>query len=237
VATDGGTYQYNTFPPWDTAFSSSAAHNTATVDGQEQMRRFSRFLWLNWAKGRELRHTKSGGSEVWAGEHDGYRRLGVTHRREVERRGDSWTIRDEVLGGGEHRVRLQWLLSDWSCEADIETGMVRLNTSEGTVQIHTSAGSPARFSLVHSGQYIAGNEVGKDISTRGWVSQTYAAKTAALSFVVEASGKLPIRFETRVEFEIAQKEIRDIEAPIAEVKVCANDQLGPSPSPDLSTLL
>jgi asparagine synthase (glutamine-hydrolysing) len=235
VATDGGTYQYNTFPPWDNAFNSTVAHNTVTIDGQEQMRRFSRFLWLDWAKGRVLRHTKNGGTEVWAGEHDGYRRLSVTHRREVERRGDSWAIRDEMLGGGgEHTVRLHWLLPNFACETDLETGVIRLNTPEGTIQVHTRASSTAQFSLVSSGQYIAGNEVSKDVSTRGWVSQTYAAKTPALSFVVEASGKLPICFETRFEFEAVRKEARDIEASIVDVERWTSDHFGPSP--DLSTV-
>jgi asparagine synthase (glutamine-hydrolysing) len=217
VAIDGGTYHYNAPPPWDTAFSGTAMHNTVTVDGQDQMRRFSRFLWLDWAKGREIEHTKDCDSELWAGEHDGYRRLGVTHRREVEIDGDSWTIRDSLIGSGEHSVRLHWLLADFPFELDLGRSRVRLNTPEGMVQIHISSSFPTQFSVVRSGVNVAGAERGEDMSARGWVSFNYASKSPALSVVVRASGKLPICFETRFEFDDAEEETGDIEASIVEV--------------------
>jgi asparagine synthase (glutamine-hydrolysing) len=218
VAIDSGTYHYNAPPPWDTAFSGTAAHNTVTVDGQDQMRRFSRFLWLNWAKGREIEHTKDRDYEFWAGEHDGYRRLGVTHRREVEIDGDSWTIRDMLLGTSEHSVRLHWLLADFPYELDLGRGEVRLNTAEGTVQIHISSSFPAQFSVVRSGVNVAGAEPGEDVSARGWVSFNYASKVPALSVVVQASGKLPVCFETRFEFAHRREHALELEASTAEVK-------------------
>ena len=47
------------------------------------------------------------------GEHDGYRRLGVKHRRMVQCvTEDAWVIVDDLLGAGEHELRLHWLLPD-----------------------------------------------------------------------------------------------------------------------------
>jgi asparagine synthase (glutamine-hydrolysing) len=218
VAIDSGTYHYNVPPPWDTAFSGTAAHNTVTIDGQDQMQRFSRFLWLNWAKGREIKHKKGVDSELWAGEHDGYRRLGVTHRREVEVDGDRWTIRDKLLGTGEHIVRLHWLLADFACELDLGRGVVRLKTPEGMVQIHISASSRARFSVVRSGENVAGAEPGEELSARGWASLNYASKVPALSVIVQASGKLPLCFETTFEFAPRREHALDLEASTAGVK-------------------
>ena len=212
VAIDSGAYHYNAPPPWDTAFSSSAAHNTVIVDRQDQMRRFSRFLWLDWAKGQEIKHKKDGDSELWAGEHDGYRRLGVTHRREVERDGDSWTIRDQLFGRGEHTVRLHWLLADFAYDVNPGTGAIRLHTSKGMVQLHTEASAPAQFSLVRSGVNIASTESGEELSARGWTSPTYASKAPAISLVLEASGKLPICFESRFEFADRREHAHELEA-------------------------
>jgi asparagine synthase (glutamine-hydrolysing) len=218
VAIDSGSYHYNARPPWDTAFSGSAAHNTVTVDRRDQMRRFSRFLWLDWAKGQQIKHEKDGESELWVGEHDGSRRLCVTHRREVERDEDSWTIRDKLFGRGEHTVRLHWLFADFAFDLDPGKGALRLKTPEGTVQIHISSSSPAWFSLVRSGENVAGAAPDEDVSTRGWVSPTYASKVPALSLVVQVSGKLPICFETTIEFAGGRERAHDLDTPTAEVR-------------------
>jgi asparagine synthase (glutamine-hydrolysing) len=218
VAIDAGTYYYNAPAPWNAAFCGSAAHNTVIVNGQDQMRRFSRFLWLDWAKGREIKRKKEGDSEVWEGEHNGYRRLKVTHRRDVERDGDSWAIRDQVFGRGEHTVRLHWLLADFAYEFDPGKGAIRLNTPEGAIQIYINASSPAHFSLVRAGTKIAGVESGEDVSARGWISHTYASKVPALSLVIEVAGRLPICIDTRVEFSDTRESAGELTRSMAEVR-------------------
>nr|UXE41708.1 hypothetical protein Hi04_10k_c5966_00041 [uncultured bacterium] len=218
LAIDSGTYHYNAPPPWDTTFSGTAAHNTIAVDDQDQMRRFSRFLWLDWAKGQEIEHKKEGDFELWAGEHDGYRRLGVMHRREVERNRDSWTIRDQLFGRGEHTVRLHWLLADFTYEIDFGTGVIQLNTPKGSVQLHIEASAPSQLSMVRAGVNIAGAESGEEFLTRGWTSPTYASKVPAISLALEVSGKLPIYFESRFEFADRREHSHELEASTAEVR-------------------
>src|SRR4029077_5948128 len=99
----------------------TAVHNTVMVDRHDQMRRAGRFLWVDWAQasGRSFSTPFSASPSTnladspncFEGEHDGYRRLGVTHRRTVQCVSEAaWVIVDDLLGAGEHELRLHWLL-------------------------------------------------------------------------------------------------------------------------------
>jgi asparagine synthase (glutamine-hydrolysing) len=198
IAVDSGTYLYNAPPPWDSAFVSAAAHNTITVDNQDSMRRISRFLWLDWAQGSNVQHSVGDDCEYWRGEHKGYQRLGVIHRRSIERCEDSWKVSDDILGSGTHFVRLHWLFQDFPHVIDSEAGVLRLKTPRGSVIVVTTCTTPTDFTIVRAGQTVVG-EGSSDIS-RGWISRTYAKKEAALSLALSAKAALPIRFETRFEF-------------------------------------
>src|SRR5580700_10842968 len=83
LARDAGTYLYNGPPPWNNGLAGTAAHNTVMVDHRDQMRRAGRFLWLDWAQARGRSYSASGraGADRFEGEHDGYNRFGVKHRR------------------------------------------------------------------------------------------------------------------------------------------------------------
>jgi asparagine synthase (glutamine-hydrolysing) len=216
IALDSGTYQYNVAPPWDGAFLSTAAHNSVVVDGKDQMRLFSRFLWLDWAKGSHTRHHEDGECEFFQGEHSGYERLGVTHRRTIKRRGEVWNVTDDILGDGQHQVRLHWLLPDFPAVVDVEAGSIQLRTSEGSVHIRATCAIPANFSLVRASERIAGNSSDPS-EVRGWVSPTYASKQPALSLALEADGRLPIRFETRFEFVGGNVDNRQTDVCLVEV--------------------
>jgi hypothetical protein len=52
VALDAGTFRYSAPPPWDNRLGSTLVHNTVTIDGNDQMRRVGRFLWIDWAQGK-----------------------------------------------------------------------------------------------------------------------------------------------------------------------------------------
>jgi hypothetical protein len=152
VAQDAGAYLYNAGPPWDNALARSAVHNTLTLDGQDQMQRAGRFLWLHWAQARALSREQApdGGWERLEAEHDGYRRQGALHRRRVTvYQDDRWVIEDRLLpAGGSKAVksprsarpggepggpqgparlaRLHWLLPDGDWELASEAGPVEL---------------------------------------------------------------------------------------------------------------
>ena len=75
---DPGSYLYNGPPPWQDGLSDTAVHNAPMVDGEEPMRRAGRFLWVGRAQGRRLVRWQGESFTAVRGEHDGYRRLGVT---------------------------------------------------------------------------------------------------------------------------------------------------------------
>ena len=181
------------------------------------MRRFSRFLWIDWARGSKLQHSRNGEREFWSGEHDGYKRLGVSHRRTIEKRGDLWNIRDDIVGDGHNRVRLHWLLPDFPAVVDDSAGTVQLKTPKGLVRIRAKCAMHANFTLVRAGERLAGNASRPDESTRGWVSRTYASKQPALSLALEAYGKLPIMLETNFEFVGNEVDDRETEKRLAKV--------------------
>ncbi len=84
---------------------STAAHNTVRVDGEEQAE-----IWAAFRIGRRYSTCplKSGSAQRFSflsGEHDGYRRLGVIHSRQIVRgAGDLWIVADHLRGAGTHRT-------------------------------------------------------------------------------------------------------------------------------------
>ncbi len=196
IAQDAGTYLYNANPPWDNRLTSTLVHNTVSVDGQEQMTRAGRFLYLDWATAGSRRHFETGASylqriSAWT---QAYARLGVRHERIVTvYAGERWQVQDELrntpIRGKEprsHAYRLHWLLPDWEWglgnrDERIE---IRFKSPHGWVTLSISTGvSPKRISLVRAGEYLRG--VGAPDPVRGWVSPTYAKKIPALSLAIE----------------------------------------------------
>ena len=140
LAQDAGTYLYNGSHPWDNSLAWSEVHNTVTVDGLDQMTRAGRFLWLDWAQGKLIAYGQGdeGTIHQLVAQHEGYRHLGVIHRREVTtKENDQWVIRDWLIPSNTfinshtptrliesiptekekiHNFRLHWLLPDWPWE-------------------------------------------------------------------------------------------------------------------------
>jgi asparagine synthase (glutamine-hydrolysing) len=193
IACDAGTYLYNAVPPWDNGLAVTSVHNTVTVDGQDQMTRAGRFLWLDWAKGKLRRRADSqqGRVQYWEGEHNGYRRLKhpVLYRRAIIRIGDDedvWVVSDELTSHEEHSYRLHWLLPDESNSWDERQGALTIHTPDGPYYAQILASATATdYSLVR----------GDENSSRGWRSLYYGHKDPALS--VAATGEAnSISFQT-----------------------------------------
>lgn len=212
VALDAGTFSYNDPPPWDNALSSTAVHNTLTVEGVDQMLRAGRFLWLDWAQARVLQTETSieGSLERILAQHDGYRRFGILHRREViARTGGRWLITDQLLPASSTRFgppggpwntltcRLHWLLPDlsWQLLAN-HNGSAEIEFSAPPGPIRLSlladpAGSEAPIlQIVRAGKQVYGE--GKPDPIWGWFSPTYQFREPALSVAFSILGKPPI---------------------------------------------
>ena len=129
VVVDTGASTYEAGP--ERAYErSTAAHNTLRIDGEEQAE-----IWASFRVGRRPRagEIRSGthGDCLWvSGEHEAYRRLGVTHARTmVLRPPDTWIVVDHLKGSGAHLVEFFLHFHPHvhveECADDMETGAGR----------------------------------------------------------------------------------------------------------------
>lgn len=196
ILRDTGSYSYYCPGPWKSYFNGTVAHNTITVDGRNQMTRGPRFMWFDWTRSRFRLHEQDDDAqtECWEGEHDGYRkRLGITHRRRVERHPDgSWTVTDDLLGSGNHVAGLFWHLGDWKYEWDEGRSLIKCRTPVGKVwlRVFTEGCETSRTQIVRG--------FANDQAAQGWESLYYGEKQEAVVFVCVAIGPCPMRLVTRI---------------------------------------
>jgi hypothetical protein len=204
VALDAGTYAYNASPPWDNSLMSTLVHNTIGIDGQDQMQRAGRFLWLHWAQARLI---DSGANQVTA-EHDGYAHLGVLHRRSLARLDTfRWRINDVLLPVDPaqpttHTARLHWLLPDWPWT--LEDFAITLRSPAGRVTVTMALAeqggiSACTLQLVRCGKALFGLPETQPIL--GWYAPCYGQKLPALSFSLTTRSQLPLHLSTHWTFE------------------------------------
>ncbi len=195
IAQDAGSYLYTAPAPWDNALSGGRAHNAVMVNGRESMTKAGRFLWLDWAQAKLVDEERGGDGQLVRvlAEHDGYQRLRVDYRRQVAAEANRWVITDRLTPRGAAKkivARLHWLLPDWDWQ--IENEVLRLQSPHGVVELDldVSVGDEYQIQLIRAGELVHGEGIADPIL--GWVSSTYGVKNPALSFVVKATGLLPI---------------------------------------------
>jgi hypothetical protein len=206
LARDAGTYLYNGEPPWNNGLAGTAVHNTVTVDHCDQMRRVGRFLWLDWAQASGRSFSASSSTNLanfpncFDGEHDGYRRFGVRHRRMVQCVAeDAWVIVDDLLGAGERELRLHWLLPDLPFEVIAAAPFCAvLSSDEVRFRWNVFSSSPGSAALIRGGKILAGNiEISnRDEELLGWESPTYGELCPAISLLYRVQAPLPVRIIT-----------------------------------------
>ena len=183
IAVDPGTFSYNAPSPWDNPLATAHYHNTVTVDGEDQMKRVGRFVWLPWLNSKSLGpiDSESGKLAHWQGEHDGYQRLRspVRHRRGIVRLpGDHWLVIDRVESDAPHDYRLHWLLADWPHAWSPDDRRLRLEADAGDYHVHVAAcesSSPCSLSVVRA----------DEASPRGWRAHGYQRKRPAISLAAD----------------------------------------------------
>jgi len=207
LAVDAGSYLYNAPPPWDNSLARSQVHNTVTVNGLDQMTRAGRFLWLEWAQARLVsRESSPDGALVrLVAEHDGYRRLGVLHRRSLTCHPNGlWVVEDSLsstasnsaITQSKYAIRLHWLLPYWPWKLEAGGGDVRLVVYSpfGAVTLTVRQSSPPQDilspTLVRAGECLSGSGLVEPF--HGWAAQSYGYKSPALSFAVQADSPLPL---------------------------------------------
>jgi hypothetical protein len=156
-----------------------------TFDGKEPMRKVGRFLYLPWPRGTAAWQEAR---KCFSAEHDGWRNVGVTHRREVfTPAAEEFVIADIVNAPEQHFARLHWLLGDWEHSLDIAASRLWLKTPGGGVAVAWSAPNTARVTLVRA----------EPSSNRGWWSPYYFHAAPALSLTIDFAFRGEIRVQTR----------------------------------------
>lgn len=201
IACDAGTYLYNAPPPWTNALATSTVHNTISISNRDQMTRVGRFLWVDWAQASCLEYWLGDSQHVIEAWHDGYEKLGATHRRAVTclSRQDCWLVIDDVYGSFHGPVRLHWLFAN--CEHEWVPWELRLilktRAGQWECQIYSAH---AKSTTLAIGDEVFPNlepQVSQcDAQIRGWRSLYYGQKEPAVSLAVETNGGLPVRFVT-----------------------------------------
>jgi hypothetical protein len=192
IAMDPGTYLYNGEPPWENCLTTTTVHNTLSVNGLDQMTRAGKFLFLDRAQAKMLSHQKDRASAS----HDGYRSLGVIHRRTAEFASQNqFIITDQVLSARPSlppdpnlSFVVSWLVpvAAWKLDEQ-ETGFtLALDTTEGLVQLNLEClpdmgenkSSRTKIQLVSAGKLVHGS--GHVQPFWGWVSPNYGTRLPAL---------------------------------------------------------
>ena len=173
IACDAGTYLYSGEGIWRNGLARTPAHNTVTVDHQDQMNMLTRFTWTDWAKGKVLRHDEN----IWQGEHSGYRRLPepVDHRRTLlSLAEDRWLVVDHLTGKQIHHYALHWLFNDVPYEQKGNSVLLWLDSGKYKVQVGLTEGR-STFAIIRADPN----------STCGWRSRYYGEKEPAISVILE----------------------------------------------------
>lgn len=107
--TDPGTYCYHTHSDWRKYFLSTKAHNTISINDENQATYIGPTLWLNHYKTKVIDFSLSDKYDFVVAEHNGYQKHEVIHRRKAEFYKDSsqFVITDEVENRGGKTIKIE----------------------------------------------------------------------------------------------------------------------------------
>lgn len=182
---DPGTFTITTDTAWRQYFRGTRAHNTVTVNGQDQAVQETGFLWSQpYATHLIYREEASNGSITILARHYGYlARFGVSHWRGiVYHPPGAWLVWDWLTGTGTHHLELNWHLG--ITPAPQPTSQLFMLGQE-FVQLSVEGGEVSLRS-------------GEDNPMCGWISPHYGSRTAATTLRTEYRGTLPHEFMTRI---------------------------------------
>ncbi len=185
IVADPGTFTYRGGDRWREALVRTASHPTVTVNGRDQAERLGPFMW-----GRSYRTVlEASGPHSAAASHDGYRDLGIVHRRRVEVAGDgAVTVEDALEGGGRVQARLLWPFPA-GAEASDEDGGARVRSGDAAARVRLRVPS-GRARLERGDPERPGSPC---------VSGGYDRLAPAYALVWEGEVDLPARWTTVIE--------------------------------------
>ncbi len=168
VLVDPGTYDYFTHRKWRDYFKSTRAHNTITVDRQDQSEMLGLFLWGRRADSTCVDWSPSANGGSVSGKHTGYNRLGdpVGHQRTVELDGASGelVVTDELQAATNHAAEISFHFSE-RCHIE--------RIVENSVNITAPFG---RVLLAMDARLQIQTYCGSENPIAGWMSRGYHRK-------------------------------------------------------------
>jgi len=184
---DPATYVYGSDTEARDWFRSTRAHNTATVDGEDQSLTLAPFSWKTSANCSLTRFDDFGDCVVFEGSHDGYHRLSdpVTHTRSVMmlRKRPALIVEDRFTARARHNYAIRYHFAP-GCQA---AGF------DNRIETRITNGETLVINAFVRGAGLSG------LRTRiedGWVSTCYGHRAAAPIAVFEASADGPILITT-----------------------------------------
>jgi hypothetical protein len=100
---------------------------------------------------------------------------------------------DDLLGEGQHSLRLNWLLPD--VEYRLENEELHLSGPDQPWQVRIEGGVDGH-GLYRAGELIDGQPLVEEPTHLGWYAWTYAHKEPNLHWVAALEGDLPLRVMT-----------------------------------------
>ena len=210
--TDSGTLTYTGKAEWRNYFRSTAAHNTAEVDGQPQSVPDGPFSWSHVAESKLGEQIATENFGYFSGSHNGYQRLAdpVKHTREVlfmkpnvESPMPSYlVVRDRFDAREHHRYAINYHFSP-DCRASVTGNQVEVRSANGSGLVLASFGTTEPRAEV----------------TQSWISRCYGQCQLASAASVSAAGKGTQSFATLIVPTSTQKPVsfsRQAVSPLGE---------------------
>jgi hypothetical protein len=113
----------------------------------------------------------------------------------------AWVIVDDLLGAGEHELRLHWLLPDLPFEVIAPSPFCGvLSAGEVRFRWNVFSSSPGSAAIIRGGKNVAGDIVcgDEDEELLGWESPTYGERCPAISLRYRVQAPLPVRMVTAI---------------------------------------
>jgi uncharacterized heparinase superfamily protein len=178
---DSGTFTYTGDPEIRNQFRETAAHNTATVDGQSQSQPADAFTWNHVASSQAKSFIVQDSFAYFEGSHDGYLRLvdPVMHSRSMLfQKQDRYSllptylcIRDNFSAQSRHDYAIYFHFAP-TCSAIASDNQIRVANRNGQ----------------KLGVYVFNTQPLKAEIKSGWVSPVYGAREAAPVGVIRTQG-------------------------------------------------
>ena len=167
ILVDPGTYRYNGEPKFRKYFKGTRAHNTITIDGQDQAIQETGFIWSHAYNAELMRKENLNGVWLIQAKHDGYLRYKkpVQHIRSLFIfDGTAIIIKDKFFGEGTHEFELNFHL-----HPDVNVSKYHenwWNIHNGAAEIYITIFDQNDFRVIK----------GESSPILGWFSPSYGLK-------------------------------------------------------------